>query len=62
MVDLLASGRYTSAQLAQQFNVHVRTVQRDLVLLQTEPIYLPLIVDEYGRYGVMEGYRRAHRN
>lgn len=53
MVRLFESGaRVTTAQLARRYGVDQRTVQRDLLALQGEDIWLPLVEDD-GVYRLM---------
>ncbi len=46
-------GSYTTKELADRLGVTVRTIQRDVLELQGEPIYLPLYKEEE-RYHMME--------
>lgn len=46
IIDLLKSGRgYTTAELAERFEVSQRTIQDDLCVLQGEPFYMVLEPD-----------------
>lgn len=47
-----SDARLTTAQLAERYGVTPRTVQRDLLALQGEDIWLPLVKDD-GVYRLM---------
>ena len=47
---------FTTAELARRCGVTQRTIQRDLLDLQEEPLRLPLL-EEDGRYKVLQGAR-----
>lgn len=48
---------YTASELAKLCGVSQRTINRDLLDLQLEPFYLPLVVEEDWRWRLMEGHR-----
>ncbi|MCL6431921.1 MAG: WYL domain-containing protein [Anaerolineae bacterium] len=48
---------YRSSELARLCGVDQRTINRDLLDLQGEPFYLPLVQDDDWRWRLMEGHR-----
>lgn len=50
-------GTWSSAELAERMGVTQRTIQRDLLDLQSYPLYFPLVEDERGRYARVNGKR-----
>jgi predicted DNA-binding transcriptional regulator YafY len=48
---------YRSSELARLCDVDQRTINRDLLELQGEPFYLPLVQEEEWRWRLMEGHR-----
>lgn len=48
---------YRASELAQQFGVSQRTLNRDLVELQGYPFWLPLVQDSDWRWRLMKGHR-----
>jgi len=49
----LADGPVTTRQLAQECGVTMRCVQRDILALQGEPFWMPLVYEE-GQWRLME--------
>jgi len=45
----------TTKELARLCDVGIRTIQRDLLTLQSE-LYIPIVKKKYDRYGLPEGY------
>ncbi len=45
----------TTREIAKQCGVGIRTIQRDILILQSE-LHVPLIKKKYDRYGLPEGY------
>jgi len=44
MIELFrAGGSYTTGELAERFGVSARVIQRDLAVLQSEPLRCPLV-------------------
>ena len=48
---------YRSSELAELCGTSQRSINRDLEELQTEPYYLPLVLDDGWRWRLMEGHR-----
>lgn len=48
---------YRSSELAELCGTSQRSINRDLEELQTEPYYLPLVLDDDWRWRLMEGHR-----
>jgi len=47
-------GRYTARELAETFGVSQRSIQRDLLDLQSAPLRLPLVQDSEWKWSIME--------
>ncbi|HOW77940.1 MAG TPA: DeoR family transcriptional regulator [Verrucomicrobiota bacterium] len=46
MIQLFRDGhQFTTVQLAERFEVTPSTIRRDLIVLQTDPLFVPLICD-----------------
>ena len=58
-MGLMLDRRYSAAEMAGRLCVDHRTVNRDLLDLQGDPLYLPL-TNEDDTWGYMEGYKRDH--
>lgn len=52
-IQMLEARPHTACELARSLGVSVRSVQRDLVLLQTEPLYVPLWQDHRMRWRIL---------
>ena len=51
IIELLRDGcGYTTAELAERFGVSQRTIRDDLLVLQGEPFYMPLVCEDQRRY------------
>jgi predicted DNA-binding transcriptional regulator YafY len=46
----------TTREIAERLGVSPRTVQRDLIEVQAEPLYAPLWQDDGYRWRIMTGY------
>ncbi len=59
LIGLLSSGRaYTSTELAERLCISIRTIERDLAELQSEPLYVPLDYhDRERRYFIEAGWK-----
>ena len=53
LMQLLERRNWSVRELASECRVSRRTIQRDLLVLQGEPFYLPLVC-EGGRWGLMD--------
>lgn len=50
--QFVAGSRYTARELSDRLGVSQRTIERDLLDLQSEPLRVPLIRDIDWRWGV----------
>ena len=57
MIRLLRDRPLSSVDLAERFGVSQRTVQYDLMALQSWPMYVPLYRDDAGRWSILDGWR-----
>ena len=51
---LTGGGRYSARELTEALGVSQRSIQRDLLDLQSAPLHLPLVQGEDWKWSIME--------